>query len=680
MTVFDHPAGSPERDPASASASASTARYGRYHGGPDPLAPPVDLADALAAIGEDVMAGASPDRALREYLRRGAKDRPGLDDLAGRVARRRRELSARHRLDGTLQQVRELLDRAVLAERKQLARDLDDDARFAEMRLANLPSSAAAAVGELADYPWRSSDAREAYEQIRQALGSEMLEQRFAGMKQSLQGASAEDRRRVTDMVKDLGDLLDTHARGEDVADRFADFMDKHGDFFPENPSNVDELIDALARRSAAAQRMWNSMTPEQRAELSELTQQAFGSPELSQHLERIDASLRSLRPGEDWSGSSRFEGQEGLGLGEGVGVLQEMGELDELSEQMSQSYAGASLDDVDLEMLGRHLDADATVAARTLAALERELRDSGYLQRRSDGTWRLSPAATRRLGKDLLKDAAQRLSDRSGRRDSRLAGAAGELTGSSRPWQFGDSEPWDVTRTVGNAISRSAAEGRDARDGVRLAIDDVEVAETEARTAAAVSLLVDVSFSMAFEGRWVPMKRTALTLHHLVASRFRGDRLQLVTFGRYARETDVDELIGLAPRYDQGTNLHHGLLLAARHFRTFRGMQPVLLVVTDGEPTAHLGPDGDAQFFYPPRPETLELSVHALDELRRLGTQVTFFRLGDHPGLERFVAAMARRVDGRVVAPDLDDLGAAVVGSYLRVHQPRPGEPGSPW
>lgn len=664
----------PRRDPTPSSRGPAgergvTARYGRYAGGPDPLAPPVDLAEALAAIGEDVMAGAAPDRALREFLRRGAAGRPGLDDLAGRAARRRRELSARHRLDGTLQEVKELLDRAVLAERKQLARDLDDDARFAEMRLDNLPPSTAGAVRELADYPWRSSEARDAYEQIRQALGAEVLEQRFEGMKQALQGASEEDRQRVTEMVKDLGDLLDAHARGEDVTEQFGQFMDKHGEFFPENPQNIDELVDALARRSAAAQRMWNSMTPEQRAELSELTQQAFGSPELAEALSRLDSSLRALRPGEDWDSAQRFEGQEGLGLGEGVAVLAEMGELDELSEQLSQSYAGAALDDIDLELLGKHLGEDAVVSAQTLAQLERELRESGYLQRRTDGSWRLSPAAMRRLGKDLLKDAAQRLSDRSGQRDARLAGAAGEATGSSRPWQFGDSEPWEVTRTVGNAVARMAAAGDDPRAGVRLAIGDVEVAETEARTEAAVALLVDVSFSMAIEGRWVPMKRTALTLHHLVTSRFRGDRLQLITFGRYARATDVDELTGLEAHYDQGTNLHHGLLLAARHFREHRGMQPVLLVVTDGEPTAHLDVGGESLFYYPPRPETLQLTVDALDALGRLGAQVTFFRLGDHPGLERFVAAMARRVDGKVVAPDLDDLGAAVVGSYLRAH-----------
>jgi uncharacterized protein with von Willebrand factor type A (vWA) domain len=410
-------------------------------------------------------------------------------------------------------------------------------------------------------------------------------------------------------------------------------------------------------------------MSPEQRDELMSLSAQAFGSPELMAQLGRLDANLQALRPGEDWTGSERFEGQEGLGLGDGTGVLQDIAELDELSEQLSQSYNGSRLDDLDVDALARQLGQNAAVTARTLAEIERAMQDGGYLRRGADGDLRLSPQAMRRLGRSLLRDTAKQLSGRQGRRETRLAGAAGEQTGSSRQWEFGDAEPWDVTRTITNAIRRTTADGGDPGSGLRLSAEDIEVAETEARTQAAVVLLVDVSFSMAAEGRWVPMKRTALALHHLVSSRFRGDRLQLITFGRYAQSRDIGELTALASRREQGTNLHHGLLLANRFFRRHPSMQHVLLVVTDGEPTAHLLPDGDSWFDYPPAPETIRLTIAELDRLGRAGTQTTFFRLGNDPGLERFVQRMARRVDGRVVAPDAGDLGAAVVGEYLRAH-----------
>lgn len=648
------------------------ARYGRYAGGPDPLAPPVDLAEALDAVAEDVMAGYSPRHALQEFLRRGGRNREGLDDLARRVQQRRKDLLGRHNLDGTLNEVKKLLDTAVLEERKQLARDAlmdNTDRAFREMQLQNLPQSTAAAVNELASYDWQSTSAREAYERIKDLLGREVLDQRFAGMKQALENATEEDRAAVSEMLRDLNGLLGKHRRGEDTEADFREFMARHGQFFPENPRSVEELIDALAQRAAAAQRLLQSMSPEQREELMQLSAQAFGSSELMAQLDQLDDSLRALRPGEDWGGSERFEGQEGLGLGDGTGVLQDVAELDELSEQLSQSYNGSRLDDLDLDALARQLGQNAAVTARTLAGIERAMQDGGYLRRGADGDLRLSPQAMRRIGKSLLRDTAKQLSGRQGRRETRVAGAAGELTGSSRQWQFGDAEPWDVTRTMTNSISRTAADGGDPARGLRLEVDDIEVSETEAHTQAAVVLLVDISYSMAAEGRWVPMKRMALALHHLISTRFRGDRLQMIAFGRYARSMDIGELTALPSRREQGTNLHHGLLLAKRFFRQHPAMQPVLLVVTDGEPTAHLLPEGETWFTYPPDPETIRLTITELDRLGRAGAQVTFFRLGGDPGLERFVQRMARRVDGRVVAPDAGDLGAAVVGEYLRAH-----------
>lgn len=612
------------------------------------------------------MAGYSPDRALAEFLRRGGQNQRGLDDLARQVAEKRRELLQRHNLDGTMQQVKELLDKAVLAERKQLARDLDDDARFQEMRLDGLPPSPAAAVNSLAGYPWRSSDARAAYEDIKDLLGRELLDQRFAGMKQALEGATDEDRARINEMLGDLNDLLEKHRLGEDTDQDFADFMGKHGDFFPENPQSVEELIDALAQRAAAAQRMLNSMTPEQRAELMALSQQAFGSPQLMDSLSRLDANLQLLRPGEDWSGGERFQGDEGLGLGDGTGAFQDLAELDALSEQLSQAYPGARLDDIDLDALLRQLGDEASADARTLAEIEKQLRETGLIKRSADGSLRLSPKAMRQLGKSLLRDVADRMSGRQGARELRQAGAAGEPSGASRAWAFGDTESWDVTATLTNAVQRTVSRGMDARHGIRLELDDIEVIETEARTQAAVALLVDTSFSMAMDGRWLPMKRTSLALHQLISTRFRGDKLQLIAFGRRAQVMDIEELTGLEPKWDKGTNLHHALLLANRHFRKHPSMQPVLLVVTDGEPTSHLHSSGQVFFDYPPHPLTLALTVRELDTTTRLGAQVTFFRLGDDPGLARFIDQMARRADGKVVAPETDDLGAAVVGSYL--------------
>ena len=640
-------------------------RFRRYDGG-DPLAPPVDIAEALDAIGESVMDGVSPERAMREFLRRGGRDQTGLDELARRVAERRRDLLKRNNLNGTLQQVKELLDTAVIEERKQLVRDAemdDSDRAFAQMRLDNLPASPAAAVTELADYQWQSSEAREIFEKIKDLLGREMLDQRFAGMKNALENSTDEDRAAVNEMLGDLNVLLEKHRLGADTPQDFTDFMTQHGTFFPENPADIDELLDTLAKRSAAANRMLNSMSAQQRQELMELSAQAFGSPELRDGLAQLDSNLQALRPGEDWSGSAEFQGDNGLGLGDGTGALQELSDLDDLAEQLSQAYPRSSLDDIDLDKLSRRLGDSAAVDAKTLRDLERALSEDGALRRDSSGDLRLTPKAMRQLGTSLLKDAASRLSGRQGQHDVRQSGAAGEASGATREWAFGDTEAWDIPRTVLNGIQRRLSDPADMR---LVVIDDVEVAESEARTQAAVALLVDTSFSMEMDGRWVPMKRTALALHTLIRSRFRGDHLQLIAFGRHAQVMDIEELTALEARWNKGTNLHHGLLLANRHFRKHPNAQPVLLIVTDGEPTSHLEPDGSVYFAYPPHPQTIELSIKELDSSARLGAQTTFFRLGDDPSLARFIDGMARRAGGRVVAPELDDLGAAVVQSFL--------------
>lgn len=357
------------------------------------------------------------------------------------------------------------------------------------------------------------------------------------------------------------------------------------------------------------------------------------------------------------------------MGLGEATAAMAELGELDRLAEQLGQSYPGARLEDIDLEALERQLGDRAVVDAQRLARIERQLREQGMLRRAPDGSLQLSPRAMRRLGETALRSVMARLRSRHGERDADRAGAAGEPTGTMRPWTYGDTEPWDAGRTVRNAVLRRAAEGQDAP---RLDISDLEVTETEQRSRAAVVLCVDTSWSMVQEGRWMPMKRTALALHHLVATRYRSDALQLVTFGRHAATVDAGELAAMEGTWEQGTNLHHALLLAGRHLRRNPDAQPVVLVITDGEPTAHLEADGEAVFEYPPTPRTLTNTLSEVDSLGRLGATLSVFMLGEDPKLEAFVDLVARRGGGRVVAPAEDGLGAAVVGDYLRTKRRR--------
>ncbi|MGC3859840.1 vWA domain-containing protein [Micromonospora chersina] len=643
-------------------------RYGQWRGGPDPLAPPYDVRAAVDAVGAEVLAGGSLREALRDLLRRGPQGRGGLDDLAARARRLRREALRRGDLDGAVTRARALLDQALAAEREELRGRDGDDARFAEAVLDNLPRSTARAVEELSGYDWASDEARQTYQRILDGLRGDVLEQRFAGLRDAARAAAdPAAQRQLAEMMRDLNDLLARHARSEDTTDAFAEFMRRHGEFFPERPKDVDELIDVLARRAAAGERLMRSLSDRQREELAGLMRQSLGE-QLAGELSQLDAHLRSLRPDLNWQRGERVRGDQPLGYGEATGALGEIAELDELLDSLDQDHPGATLDDLDVEAVARTLGRDAADDARRLRELERELRRQGWVTRDAEGLT-LSPKALRRLaGTALRRVFADLTAGPRGQHDLRSAGAAGEVSGASRQWEYGDEQPLDVVRTLTRAVRRAGP-----GVPVQLAVEDFEVMETERRASAAVALCVDLSYSMISQGRWGPMKQTALALSHLMATRFPQDALQIIGFGREAMPLTQQELAAVEPDMEQGTNLQHALRLAGRHLRRHPGAEPVVLVVTDGEPTAHLDPsDGEAYFHWPPLPETIEATVREVDKLTRYGATLNLFMLGDDPGLRRFVDAVARRSKGRMFTPDLDDLGEYVVSDYLRARHGR--------
>jgi uncharacterized protein with von Willebrand factor type A (vWA) domain len=658
-------------------------RYGEWRGGADPLAPPYDVREALDELGESVLDGMSPGEALQQLMRQGLTGRRGLDDLLRQVRRQQREARRAGRLDGTLEEIRELLDHALEEERRALFPDPSDDARLAEAELDALPRDTARAVRELSDYGWRSPEARQAYEQIQDLLRREVLDSQFRGMKEALEGADPESMQRVRDMMRSLNDMLEADARGEDTSQQFSDFMESYGDFFPDNPQNLEELVDSLARRAAAAQRMMNSLSPEQQAQLAELMAQVMQDAGFAAEMGRLSDQLRARRPELDWSGRERMRGDTPLGLGDATTALEEIADLDELEATLTQSYPGASIDDVDPEMLERALGRNAVDDLEALRRIERELQRQGYLQR-SAGDIELTPRGLRRLGETALRRIFDKLEARGrGDHDMHDAGAAGDPTGATRPWAFGDEQPIDVVRTVRNAILRAPHDANLRQSGnvapgtrgparIRLHVDDFEVVETERRSGAAVALLIDLSYSMALRGTWSAAKTTALALHTLVTTKYPQDAIELIGFSKYARVLQPNELAGLSWDMVQGTNLQHALMLASRHLGKHPDAEPVVLVVTDGEPTAHLLSDGSAWFDWPTHPETAAATMAEVERVTRRGATINVFMLDDEPGLVHFVESMARRNGGRVFAPDPGSLGEYVVSDYLRARRGR--------
>ena len=430
-------------------------RYGPWRGGPDPLRPPFDVRAAIDKIGHDVLSAGTVRDSLRDLMRRGLDGRGGLDRLADKIRKLRAQARRRGDLGGTLDQVRAALDQALATEREALAGSDTDDARLAELELETLPDDVAGAVRGLDHYSWRSEEARAIFEAIKTMLQREVLDAQFAGIKQALESPDPEVMQRVKDMLADLNALLAAHARQEDTTDQFADFMERHGEFFPEQPETIEELIDALARREAAGMRLMASLSPEQREQLGQLLSHALADADLASEMAQLADNLRALRPGLDREqAASMRPGGEPLGYSAAVEAVADLADLEALEAQLSQGDRASTLDDVDVELLEKHLGREALSDMQALRDLERELEEQGYLTRGDDGL-RLTPRAVRRLGQTALRRVFAQL-DGSGRgdHDDHQTGAADEPTGLTRPWVFGDELPIDAPRTVSNALA----------------------------------------------------------------------------------------------------------------------------------------------------------------------------------------------------------------------------------
>ncbi|MBB6173470.1 uncharacterized protein with von Willebrand factor type A (vWA) domain [Nocardiopsis mwathae] len=592
-------------------------RYAAYQGGPDPLAPPVNPRAALDELGRGVLAGARPADALRELLRHGAggDGPPAAPDGFG----------------------------AGLAELRRRVRE-----RIGQIRSGGVPDGWFADLPPIPDRPSGHRSQPTAPERIPEP-----------------------DVERVHAMLTALNALLVTGGPGHPSAADFDRFMAEHGDFFPEGPRDLGGVVDALARRAAAAQRMLDSLAPEDRAELTALADRAIAAAGLGPGLELLADTLRSRRPGLSWSGTGPMHGLDALGLVEAASAVRKLADLGELDAALGQDYPGADLADIDDEAVLRALGPDAADTVARLRSLERGLREAGYLDGPKNRV-RLTPRALRRLGetalRDVLADTPPRLlrpgghggADRPG---APPVGAAGEPTGRALPAEPGDERPVDVVRTLGNAVAR----GRSARGGsLRVHPQDIEVAECEQGTAAAVCLLVDLSYSMVRRGLWAAVKRTSMALHTLVATHYPQDALRVIGFDDRAREIPGRDLAELGPNRVQGTNLQHALALAGRHLDTHPDFAPIVVVVTDGEPTAHIARDGSPAFCWPPSAETTAATLAEVDRMTRRGARLHTVLLTDDPRLRAFADQVAHRNGGTVVRPDPAVFGTRVIRDFL--------------
>lgn len=639
---------------------AQRSRYLAFDGVQDPMTWRVDVRDALGRMADDVLQGFGVRSALRRLLEEGVEGARGIDEL-------RRMLAERRRRTGTGPAERLLRE---LTEELAAVVDLERDARTAAgddvgaIELSLLPDDAAGRFDALSRLDWTSDEARRRYEQLREQVGQELLDAQFSQLAAGVAGVTADDLAAFREMLADLNELVAQRAAGEEPD--LDSFLDRHGRFFPERPESLDDLLAQLASRMAAASRMMASLTPEQRRQLDQLMAGVLDDPDLQMEMMQLELHLRELAPSLPWD-QGDLPGTPGDGTSSMSQLLDEverLGELEQLDEQLAGHRPGATLADVDEEALRRALGEDAVRDLRRLREIERQLEESGALTRRG-GRLDLSPRGARLLGQQALTDLLRRVPRESSRRQ---VGADPEPTGQTRPWVFGDTEPVDVVRTVRNAVLRSAAGARGGRDprGVRLHPDDLEVVEHEIRPRTATALLLDLSYSMPLQGHLVPAKRMALALHALITGQHRQDSLHLVGFSDYARRMAPEDLAATGFERVYGTNMQHAFLLARRLLLDDPRPRKQVIMVTDGEPTAHLV-DGQSSFSWPPVPETLEATLREAMRLARSQITLDVFLLEDAHGLVAFAERLARLTGGSVTHLQGDALGRRIVTGYER-------------
>ena len=636
------------------------ARYSRWDDTQDPFGPELSAGELLEELSDDALSGLGIEGALSRLVRRGMRGSfDGLDALRARLSERRAREQANLDLAGPLEELRERLDDIVDRERSTLSFRAEDDARMREAFLDALPPDVPGRIGELSDYRFVDPEAQEAFDELLEHIREQVMGAYFRSMAEGLRSMSPEDLARFRDMLAELNRMIEQRERGEPYD--FEGFMQRHGDFFPGNPRTLDELLEQMAARMAAMSRLLASLSPEERAELRALAEQVLQDMDLAFEVDRLGSNLASALPDLGWGEPTLAGGDEPLPLSATIDAMERLHDLEELDRSLRGDYPGASIDDVDEDSLRQALGEDAVRDLRRLKEIERALERAGLVSRER-GRLDVTPKGARSMGERALVRVFEELRrDREGVHEAREAGGLAEPTGATRPWRFGDAGQIAVQRSVFNAVVRGGPGAR-----VRLEPDDLELLEAEQRTEAATALLLDLSFSMPLRGHDVHAKRMALALHALIEGRYPHDTLYLIGFSDYARRMQPTELAAAGWERVYGTNMHHAFHLAGRLLAQHPRATRQVIMVTDGEPTAHL--EGErARFAWPPMPKTIRLTLAEATRLSRSGVTLNVFMLEDSPGLIGFMERLAELTAGRVFLMDDRELGSFVLRDFVR-------------
>jgi uncharacterized protein with von Willebrand factor type A (vWA) domain len=690
-------------------------RYTRWDG--TQLLDPVDAEDLMRAMSDELMRDGDLMNALRRLFWEGVQrpdgeQMPGLRELMNRLRQQRQQQLQQYDLGSVLDDIRQRLQDVVQTEREGIDRRLEeaakrasgersddgagdssddqparpdaqsgseegsgDDAgeldpgtmrkmleRLAERRrdqLDNLSSDPAGQIRQLQDYDFMDQGARQKFQDLVSSLQQQVLQQTFQGMQQALSEMTPEQIADMRQMMSELNDMLEARARGEDP--QFEQFMHKWGHMFGNDVKSLEDLIERMRQQTAAMQQLMDSMDPSQREQLQGMMQALMQDPDLQQEMSRLQQNLAgSMRP-EDWRRSYQFSGDQSLTLQEAMRLMDRLEDLDQLEQDFRNVRDWNNFADLDNDKIADLLGDDFRDQMDQLSRLAQMLEDAGYVRKTRKG-YELTPQGVRKIGEKALMDIFAQLDrDRIGQHELHLGGGAGERIDVSKPYEFGDPFLLDLEATVMNAVQREGT-------GTPVRIDprDFEVYRTEQVTRSSTVLMIDMSRSMFYSDSFTAAKRIALALDSLIRSKYPRDSLDIIGFSYMAERLQPADLPTLTwDEFQYGTNMQHGFQLARQMLSRQKGANRQIIIITDGEPTAHLE-QGHVFFNWPPMPRTFQETLREVVRCTRDGIKINTFMLERSPYMVQFVNDLMRINSGRVFMATPDELGEYILVDYV--------------
>ncbi|MEX0783128.1 MAG: VWA domain-containing protein [Dehalococcoidia bacterium] len=534
--------------------------------------------------------------------------------------------------------------------------------------LDQLPEDVAGQMKNLQQYEFMDPEAQERFNELLESLKKAMMETFFKDMYDQIANMSPEELERMKQMVQELNQMMQDRMAGKEPD--FDSFMQKYGDLFGDNPpKSLDELIAQMQHQMGQMQSLLDSLPGDMRQQLQDLLADKVGDPGLQQGLSELAQNLEYLYPMRELRNQYPFRGEESIDLESAMQLMNQMQSIDEIERQLERTQYGGEIDDIDADKLEDLLGPEARETLDQLKQFLEILEDAGYIRKKGQ-SWELTPRGTRKIGQRALGEIyAQLKKDSFGKHEIRESGTGGDRTDMTKKYEFGDPFYLDIQKTMMNSMLREGP-----GTPIKLRPDDFEVAKTELLTQTATVIMLDLSWSMALRGSFQAAKKVALALNNLISSQFQRDSLYIIGFSAYARELKADQLPYV--RWDEsvlGTNMHHALMIAQSLLAKHSAGTKQIIMISDGEPTAHLE-RGRSYFAYPPSPITIRETLKEVKRCTQKGITINTFMLDRNYYLKEFVNQVARINKGRVFYTTPDKLGEYILVDYVASKKKRLG------